>query len=151
MVLESPIPLLVHIDGRTAVGRMEGAEGRGSGQTNEQSSTDKLFADSIYVYTPLNVRTRREGKGPPSFLPPSHGHRDRHREEKERGGKRRKEGRIAAEQTIQRSAEVMVGGGGVVVDGHLLRWKETQFSPEGLLVGQTAAAAAVRRGRSVGH
>ena len=74
----------------------DGAEdGRSDGLTEraetERASADKLFADSIYVYTPLNVRTRREGKGPPSFLPPSHGHRDRHREEKERGGKRRKE------------------------------------------------------------
>ena len=50
---------------------MDGAEERRSGQTNEQSSTDKLFADSIYVYTPRSVQARPEAKThaapPPSF------------------------------------------------------------------------------------
>ena len=70
---------------------------------------------------------------PPSFLLPTATERDI--EKKRRGVG--KEGR-RAEQTIQRSAEVMVavGVGVVVGDGHLLRGKETQFSPEGLLVGR---------------
>ena len=43
-------------------GRSVGWTERRSGQTNEQSSTDKLFADSIYVYTPRSVQARPEAK-----------------------------------------------------------------------------------------